>query len=284
MPTQAERTAAFRALHEASSAFLMPNPFDVGTARLLANLGFQALATSSAALAFALGKPDQAAAVRRDEAIAHLAGIVAATSLPVNGDLENGFGDSPDDVAETVRQAIAVGAAGCSIEDATGRDDDPLYDAEFAAERIRAGKAAAVAAGADFVLTGRAECFLTGHPDPLPEAIRRLRLFEAAGADVLYAPGLSTEDDVRQIVRSVGVPVNVLGGFGPAPLTLAQLSALGVRRISLGSLPHRVAVDAFFSRMRSLCNGSDFTFVATVMSGDALAQAAAPESNASPPQ
>lgn len=248
--TNAAAIAAFRRLHERDGAFVMPNPFDVGTARLLAGLGFEALASSSAALAFTIGKADGAAAMSRDEGIAHLRTLVQATGLPVNGDLEHGYGDAPDAVAETVRQAIAAGAAGCSIEDATGRPGHPLYDLPLAVERICAGVSAA--AGTGFVLTARAECFLTGHPDPLAEAIRRLQAYEAAGADVLYAPGLATEAEVRTVASAVGRPLNVLAGLGPTPLPVATLAACGAKRISLGSLPHRVATDAFTAAMRQV--------------------------------
>ena len=272
MTDQRARAAAFRALHERDDAFVMPNPFDVGTARLLADLGFEALATSSGAVGFALGKLDAAAAMSREDGIGHLRTIVEATPLPVNGDLENGYGDAPEDVAETVRQAIAVGAAGCSIEDATGRDDDPLYDLDLAAERIRAARAAIDASGTDFVLTARAECFLTGHPEPLAEAIRRLQAFEAAGADVLYAPGLISEAEVRAVVDAVSRPVNVLGGFGPAPLPVDALAALGVKRVSLGSLPHRAAIGGFLRAMIEVRKGGTFAFTKTA----ALATETAP--------
>lgn len=260
MSEPGDRAAVFRALHDRDGGFVMPNPFDVGTARLLADMGFAAIATSSAALGFILGKADAAAAMARAEGIAHLRTIVAATPLPVNGDLENGYGDSPADVAATVREAIAAGAAGCSIEDATGRADDPLYDVDAGADRIRAAKAAIVASGSAFVLTARAECFLTGHPAPLEDAIRRLQAYEAAGADVLYAPGLSSEAEVRAVVQAVRRPVNVLGGVGPSPLSVSALLGLGVKRISLGSFPHRAAATGFLRAMREVRDAGTFGF------------------------
>lgn len=272
MPSQAEKALAFRELHAGNRAFIMPNPFDVGTARLLAAHGFAALATSSAALAFMLGKPDGAGAVSRAEGIAHVRTIVEATELPVNGDLENGYGDAPEEVARTVREAIDAGAAGCSIEDATGRKDRPLYGIEEAAARIAAAKQAA--AGNPFVVTARAECFLVGAPDPLAESIRRLRAYEAAGADVLYAPGLATAEQVRAVVSAVGKPVNVLAGFGAPPLSVAELSALGVKRISLGSWPHRAAIGAFVTAAREMRDFGTFGFVASAATKGDLAPAA----------
>lgn len=271
MPSQAEKAAAFRDLHAGADAFIMPNPFDVGTARLLAAEGFKALATSSAALAFMLGKADQAAAVSREEGIAHLRAIVEATDLPVNGDLENGYGDAPEEVARTVREAIAAGAAGCSIEDATGRADAPLYGVEEAAARIAAAKAAA--AGNGFVLTARAECFLVGTPDPLADAISRLQAYEAAGADVLYAPGLATAEQVRAVVAAVGKPVNVLAGFGTPALSAVELGALGVKRVSLGSWPHRAAMGAFLMAAREMRELGTFTFVTAAARSNDLAPA-----------
>lgn len=274
MPSQAEKAVAFRDLHAGERAFIMPNPFDVGTARLLAAEGFKALATSSAALAFMLGKADQAAAMTRREGIEHLRTIVEATELPVNGDLENGYGDAPDEVAQTVREAIAAGAAGCSIEDATGRKDQPLYGVEEAAARIAAAKAAA--AENAFVVTARAECFLVGTPDPLEESIRRLKAYETAGADVLYAPGLATAEQVRAVV-AVKKPVNVLAGFGTPALSAVELSALGVKRISLGSWPHRAAMGAFLIAAREMRELGTFTFTAAApRSGDLAPAARAP--------
>jgi 2-methylisocitrate lyase-like PEP mutase family enzyme len=219
----------------------MPNPWDRGTARYFAHLGFPALATTSAGYAFGLGLPDAAGAVMRDDALAHIRTIVDATPLPVNADFEAGYADSPEGVAESVRLCAAAGAAGLSIEDATGRRDAPLYGIETAVARLRAAKAALAAHAPDVILTARAECFLTGHPDPLRESIRRLTAYAEAGADVLYAPGLSTREEISAVVQAVAPkPVNVLMSRA-AGLTVADLAGLGVRRISLGSALARVA-------------------------------------------
>jgi 2-methylisocitrate lyase-like PEP mutase family enzyme len=214
----------FRALHE--RMLLLPNPWDAGSARLLASLGFEALATTSSGFAATLGRRDYA--VTREEALAHAAAIVAATGLPVSADLENGFAREPAGVAETVRGAREAGLAGCSIEDSTGDPDDPIFDAQLATERVAA---AVEAAGGELVLTARAENFLHGRRD-LDDTIARLQAFEAAGADVLYAPGLRHSEDIRAVVEAVGRPVNVLAVPGAPPV--AELEALGVRRVSVG--------------------------------------------------
>ena len=242
MVTQADKGRAFRALHERARAFIIPNPWDPGTARLLAQRGFEALATTSAGFAFSMGQPDNT--VGRDVMIAHVAAIASATGLPVSADLENGYGDDAEAVAETIRRAAAAGAVGGSIEDATGRPADPLYEIGLAAERIAA--AAEIVRGLDvpFTLTARAENYLVGRPD-LNDTIARLQAYQSAGADVLYAPGLTNPDDIAAVVRSLARPVNVLAGLTGAKLTLADLSALGVRRVSVGSLLSRVALGAF---------------------------------------
>jgi len=249
MPTQAEKAFAFQALHQRDRAFIIPNPWDVGTALLLAHLGFEALATTSAGYAFSLGKPDQA--VGRDKMMAHVAVISSATDLPVSGDLENGFGDSPETVAETIRLAADAGLVGGSIEDATGNPDCPLYEFAHAVERVRAAAGAAQALPFPFTLTARAENFLSGRPD-LSDTIRRLQAFQEAGADVLYAPGLSRLDDIAAVIRSVDRPVNVLIGFEGGPLNVAELSALGVRRASVGSGLCRAALSAVLHCAREM--------------------------------
>lgn len=204
MKSQTEKAAAFCALHERDRAFIIPNPWDVGTARMLAELGFEALATTSAGFAHSLGKPD--GAVDRDTMLVHVAALAAATDLPVSADLENGYADDPADVAETVRLAAAAGLAGCSIEDLPlGRDGEP-YEIAYAAERIRAAAEAAHALSFSFMLTARAENFIAGRPD-LADTIARLQAFQEAGADVLYAPGLRTKEDIATVVRSVGATV-----------------------------------------------------------------------------
>ena len=252
MATQADKARMFRALHQRDRAFIIPNPWDPGTARLLARRGFEALATTSAGFAFSIGRQDNT--VGRDQMIAHVATIASATDLPVSADLENGYGDDVDAVAETIRRAAAAGAVGGSIEDATGRKDDPLYELAHAAERIAA--AAQVARGLDvpFTLTARAENYLVGRPD-LGDTIRRLQAYQAAGADVLFAPGLTSADDIATVARSLDRPVNVLAGLVGARLSLADFSAMGVRRVSVGSLLSRAALGAFLraaSEMREL--------------------------------
>lgn len=221
-----ETADRFRALHRPGDPLLLPNPWDAGSARVLAALDFRALATTSAGFAASLGRPD--GAVSRSEALAHGAAIVAATSLPVSADLENGFADDPDDVADCVRGAVAAGLAGCSIEDHRP-DGDPIYEIALAAERIQA---AAQAAHGELVLTARAENYLHGHAD-LSDTIMRLQRFQEAGADVLYAPGVTDPAEIRELVRSVDRPVNVLAL--PTAPPVAELADLGVARISVGS-------------------------------------------------
>ena len=257
--SQYDKARAFRALHERPGAFVIPNPWDVGTARILAGLGFEALATTSAGLAFALGRRDGEGAVARDEALAHARDIVSATPLPVSADLENGFGDAPETAAETIRLAAETGLVGASIEDATGDPDHPIYDASLAAERIAAAAEAARALPFPFTLTARAENFLHGRPD-LDDTIRRLQAFEAAGADVLYAPGLRDLAMIRTVCAAVGKPVNVVMGLAGAPLSVEDLAAAGVRRISLGSALSRVALGAFLRAAREIKERGTFSF------------------------
>jgi 2-methylisocitrate lyase-like PEP mutase family enzyme len=255
--SQVEKANAFRALHEGPGAFVIPNPYDVGTARILAGLGFQALATTSAGCAFGLGRRE--GAMTRDEALAHARAIVEATPLPVSADLENGFGDAPETVAETVRLAAETGLAGCSIEDATGNPDRPIYEFAQAVERVAAAVEAARALPFRFTLTARAENFLHGRPD-LDDTISRLQAFEAAGADVLYAPGPSEFEPIRRICSALEKPVNVIWGLGPTPLTVEQLAAAGVRRISVGSALARIALGAFLAAAREVKAQGSFSF------------------------
>jgi len=257
MATQSEKGAAFYALHAREGAFLIPNPWDRGGARLLARLGFEALATTSAGFAFSAGKPDST--MGRDETLAHAADLAAATDLPVSADLENGFGDAPEEAAATIRLAAAAGLAGGSIEDSSRRADRALYELEHAADRIRA--AAEVVRGLPFrfTLTARAENYLAGRPD-LSDTIRRLQAYQQAGADVLYAPGLASKDEIAAVVRSVDRPVNVLAGVSPAPLSLAELSALGVKRVSIGSGLARAALGGFLRAAREMREQGTFTF------------------------
>lgn len=263
MTTQAEKAQTFRALHERSSTFIIPNPWDVGTARILAYLGFEALATTSMGYAFSLGRRDNT--LNRSESLAYASTIVSATNLPVSADLENGFGDDPKVVAETIRLAAGTGLVGGSIEDATGCPDDPIYETQHAAERVRAAVEAARALPFPFTLTARAENYLHGRPD-LRDTIKRLQAFQEAGADVLYAPGLTTQDDIAAVVRSVDRPVNVVMGLRGAQLSVAELSAIGVRRISLGSALYRTTLGAFLGAAREMREQGTFTFAKNAVS------------------
>ena len=256
MSTQSEKGIAFRSLHQRSAAFIIPNPWDAGTARLLAHLGFEALATTSAGYAFSVGRPDNT--IDRAQMLAHASVIASATDLPVSGDLENGYGDAPEFVAETIRLAAASGLAGCSIEDMSREPDHKIYERQYAAERIRAAADAAHALPFAFTLTARAENFLTGHPD-LADTIERLQSYQEAGADVLYAPGITSKQDIAAVVSSVDCPVNVLMGESSS-LTLAELSALGVRRVSVGSALARVALGAFLRASREMRESGVFEF------------------------
>ena len=258
---QSDRAHVFRALHERPGAFVMPNPWDGGTARILTALGFEALATTSAGLAFALGRRDGEGALTRDEALVNAAAIVRATSLPVSGDLENGFGAAPETAAETIHLAAAAGLVGASIEDATGDPDRPIYDASFAAERIAAAAEAAHALPFPFTLTARAENFLYGKPD-LDDTISRLQAFEAAGADVLYAPGLRDLSAIRTVCGAVRKPVNVIMGLAGAQFSVDDLAAAGVRRISVGSAFARAALGAFLRAAREVREHGTFGFAA----------------------
>jgi 2-methylisocitrate lyase-like PEP mutase family enzyme len=255
--TQAEKGRAFRALHERDSAFIIPNPWDVGSARLLAHAGFEALATTSAGYAFSVAQVDST--IGRDEMIAHVAKIAAATDLPVNADLENGYGDSPEQAAETIRLAGKAGASGGSIEDSSGNESHPIYGLSHAADRIRAAAEAARALPFTFTLTARAENYLHGHAD-LNDTIKRLQAYQEAGANVLYAPGLTSKEDIAAVVSSVDRPINVLAGLQNAPLTLADLSALGVKRVSIGSLLSRAAYGAAIRAANEMLERGTFTF------------------------
>ena len=254
MPTIAEKRATFRQLHVAG-CFVIPNPWDIGTTRYLQHLDFKALATTSAGFAFARGLPD--AAVARDDMLAHIAEIVAATDLPVNADFEGGYAHEPEGVAESVRLCVETGVAGLSIEDATGDKAKPLYDLDLAVARMKAARAAIDRAGGNVLLTGRAECFLVGRPD-LDETVRRLQAYSAAGADCLYAPGIRTPELIAAVVKAAAPkPVNVLmpGALG---LTVADLAALGVRRISVGGTLARVAWGAFIRTAKTIASEGRF--------------------------
>ena len=263
MRSQAEKGTIFRELHQGDRAFIIPNPCDIGTARVLARLGFEALATTSAGFAFSIGQRDNT--VGRERMIAHVRDIVGATDLPVSADLENGFGDDPETAAETIRLGAAAGLVGGSIEDSNGSRQDPIYELERAAERVRAAADVAHSLPFQFTLTARAENYLFGRSD-LKDTIKRLQAYQEAGADVLYAPGLATKDDIAAVVSSLDRPVNVLMGLAGVRLTVAELSEIGVKRISVGSVLSRVALSAFVRAAEEMRDNGTFTFGDDVIS------------------
>ena len=270
MDSQLLRAQAFQALHQASGCFVIPNPWDAGSAKLLASLGFAALATTSAGLAFALGRPDGEGGLSRADILENARAIVEATALPVAADLENGFSDAPEDCAETIRQAAAVGLVGGSIEDASGRPEQPIYPLELAVERVRAAALAARSLPFPFMLTARAENLLHGRLD-LADTIHRLEAFAEAGADVLYAPGLRTREDIVAVVRAVAPkPVNVLMGLSGVRLSLAELTELGVRRVSVGSALARAAYGGLLQAAEEIAGTGTFGFTDRAMPFDRL--------------
>ena len=255
--TNDNRHEQFRQLHEREQLFILPNPWDTGSARFMAGLGFEALATSSWAAAMSAGRMDGAGKTTLDVALEHAAMLVEATDLPVNADLEDGFGREPEAVAETVRQAIDCGLSGCSIEDTTGDEGAPLHEFDLAVERIEAAVDAARAAPHPFMLTARADGFSYGQPH-LGHIIERLQAFEAVGADVLYAPELPNLDAVRAITAATSKPLNVVAGLGlPADVTVSELEAAGARRMSLGSSPYRAAMKGLLDALPVLLSNGD---------------------------
>jgi 2-methylisocitrate lyase-like PEP mutase family enzyme len=266
MPTQAEKAAIFRSLHYRTEPLVVANPWDAGTARILTALGFEAFSTTSGGLAITLGRRDGTASITRDEALANAKAIVEATHLPVAADLENGYGPAPEDAAETIRLAAAAGLVGGSIEDASGDPAHPIYDFNQAVERVAAAAEAAHALPFPFMFVARAENYLHGKPD-LDDTIRRLQAFEKAGAEVLYAPGLTRPEDIKAVCSAVSKPVNVLAALKGAPhLSVSELAALGVRRISLGSALSRAAMSAFIRASREIREKGSFTFAAETFS------------------
>ena len=257
-PNQNEKAARFRALHEGPGAFVIPNPWDAGSARILAGLGFQALATSSAASACVLGRKD--GELTRDEALEHARVIVNATDLPVSADLEKGFGDAPEVVAETIRLAAGVGLVGCTIEDATGNQDRPLYDTRLAVERIAAAAQAARALPFPFILAARAHNLLYPAGN-LDDTIGRLQAFEKAGADVLFAPGLPDLAAVRAVCAAVSKPVNFMVGIKGKSFSVSELAAAGVRRISLATSLYRAAMASLIAAAIEVRDTGQFGFL-----------------------
>jgi 2-methylisocitrate lyase-like PEP mutase family enzyme len=260
---QAERAVHYAELHRRPNLFLLPNAWDGGTAKLLASLGFEAIATTSAGLAFNLGRRDAEGALSREETLANGRAIAEATDLPVNADLENGFGDTPEDCSRTVLGAIGAGLAGGSIEDATGRKDQPFYELSHAAERVRA--AAEAARSGTFVFTARCENFLHGNTD-LADTIRRLQAYQEAGADVLYAPGLAKLEDIRSVISSVDRPVNVLASMATQTFCVADLAAIGVKRVSIGGSFARAAYGALRRAALEFRDQGTFNFAKEAMS------------------
>jgi 2-methylisocitrate lyase-like PEP mutase family enzyme len=260
MKTPLEKAAAFRALHERPGAFMIPNPWDAGTARLLASLGFEALATTSLGLANSLGRVDGTNGVSRAQVIENCRVIAAATDLPVNADLENGYAHEPRDAAEIIRLAAAAGISGGSIEDATGETEKPIYDFQHAVERVQAAVEVARALPVPFMLTARAENLLHGRLD-LDDTIRRLQAFEKAGADVLYAPGVRDLATIQTVVAAVSKPVNVVMSAADPDLTVAQLAGVGVKRISVGGALSRLALAAFMKGAREMAERGGFTWM-----------------------
>ncbi|WP_321472992.1 isocitrate lyase/phosphoenolpyruvate mutase family protein [uncultured Paludibaculum sp.] len=256
--TQQEKAARFQALHAGPGCFVIPNPWDTGSARMLAGLGFQALATSSAASAVAMGRKD--GGLTRDEALAHARMIVEATELPVSADLEKGFGERPEDVAETVRRAAESGLVGCTIEDTTGKPEAPLFEFSLAVERIAAGAQVARGLGFPFFLTARTHNLLFANPS-LDETIRRLRAFEQAGAEVLFAPGLPDLEAVRTVCSAVSKPFNFMAGIPGKSFSVPELAAAGVRRVSLATSLYRAAMTAFLDAARAVKDSGDLGFI-----------------------
>jgi 2-methylisocitrate lyase-like PEP mutase family enzyme len=257
---QTSITAKFRKMHE-SGCFVLPNPWDIGTAIYLENLGFEALATTSAGFAFSRGRPD--GGVPRDEMLAHIREIVEATTLPVNADFLNGYADEPEGIAANVRLCVGTGVAGLSIEDNTGRTDAPLYEKKLAIDRIRAARSAIETSGDGVVLTGRCEAWLVNHPEPFRTVLDRLAAYAEAGADCLYAPGVSKPDEITQIVKAVAPkPVNVLVSGFNHQLSLSQLTDLGVRRISVGSGLALAAWGVFLRAAKDIKTNGTFNLLA----------------------
>ena len=267
MPTTAEKRRIFRQLHE-SGCFVIPNPWDAGSARYLQHLGFKALATTSSGAAFSMGLPDADWALTRDPMLAHIRAVVEASDLPVNADFESGYADAPATLAENVRLCVEAGVAGLSIEDSTGETSRPLYPFDLAVARIRAARAAIDRAGGDVLLVGRTEGFIAGVPD-LDESIRRLTAYASAGADCLYAPGIRTHEQIAAVVGAVAPkPVNLLIG-GPIGLTVGDAAGLGVRRISVGGALARAAWGGFIRAAKGLTAGT-FDAFADAASGSEL--------------
>ncbi len=259
--TQAQKAAEFEALHNAPGVFVIPNPWDPGSARLLAGLGFKALTTTSAGYARSIGFPDYNAG--RENVMAHIRAMAPMVDVPLAADLEDGFGPKPEDCAETIRQGAAAGLVGGSIEDFTGDRSNPIHSIEAAAERIRAAAEAAKKLPFKFMLCARAENYLHGRQD-LGDTIKRMQAYQEAGADVLFAPGLNTADEVRQMCRSIDRPFNIVRGPRKETMTVAQVGELGVKRISLGGMMHAVATSAMIGAAKEIAENGTFGFTGSM--------------------
>jgi 2-methylisocitrate lyase-like PEP mutase family enzyme len=267
MKTQAQKAAAFVALHQKGNCFVIPNPWDIGSAKLLEHLGFQALASTSAGFAFSQGQSDLSIGLAAK--LQHLNSLAAATELPISADLQNGFGHAPEAVARTILEAAKTGIVGGSIEDASGDKDKPIYDLDLAVERIRGAADAARSLDVKFMLTARAENYLYGQAD-LKDTIRRLQAYQEAGADVLFAPGIQSKEDIRAIVQSIDRPLNVIMGLQGVPLTFDQLRELGVTRVSLGGSLARAAYGALCRAAAEIQSAGTFRYADDAMAGAAL--------------
>lgn len=267
MKSQAEKAQEFVELHKASECFLIPNPWDKGSAKLLEHIGFKALATTGAGYAFSLGKPDLSISAK--DMLPYLRSICEATSLPVSADLQNGFGHSPQEAAQTILEAALTGIVGGSIEDASGINDTPIYDISLAKERIQAASEAAKALPFKFMLTARADNYLHGRPD-VKDTIVRLQAYQEAGADVLFAPGIQSIEDIKSIISSIDRPLNIIMGFQGVQLDVTILRELGVRRVSIGGSLARAAYSALIMAGKELLNEGTFSYANNVISGKEL--------------
>ena len=266
MTNQADRSESFKKLHERGDVFVLPNPWDAGSAKILTSLGFEALATTSAGFAFSKGRPDRAGTISLDDALNHAKEIISATDLPVSADLQNGYADDPESMADVVRRAADIGLSGCTIEDTTGDPSAPIYDKSLAVERIAAAAEAANNLPNPFMLTARAENYLFGRPD-LDDTLDRLVQYESVGATVVYAPGLPDLESIRTVCNAVHVPVNALPGPQLPGITKSDLAAAGVTRISTGSLLARSALGALISASKEIMDDGTFSMSLTAPSG-----------------
>lgn len=257
---QQEKGDKFRALHKGNGTFLMPNAWNPGSARMLAAAGFPAIATSSGGIAFSLGLPDYDGSISRDQMMVHVRPIASAVDVPVSADLEAGYGNSPADVAATVRQSIEAGVVGGSIEDYTGNPRDPLYETALAVDRIKAARNAANATGVTYTLTARTDCFVTGSPKPFAEAIRRANLYRLAGADCIFVPGVSDRNTIAALVREIVAPLAVTIGFSGTPLSVAELEEIGVKRISIGGSLARATFGLIRRAANEMIHAGTFSF------------------------